>query len=337
MILVTGGAGYIGSHIAKKLLEDNQEVLVLDNFSTGFLEPVEILKNKYSGLEYINADLLDKGKLNEIFSKFKIEAVMHLAAKIDVSESLLKPDEYHRVNYEGGVNLIDAMTAANVNKIIFSSTAAVYGNPQYTPIDENHSTSPLNPYGQTKLDFEKYLSECKNLQYIIFRFFNVGGASTDGLIGKSHLQSQDLIENIMKVNLGQKDNLDIFGDKFDTPDGFAIRDFIHVEDVAQAHLLALKKINNRSLDLARDDKVTFNLGSEHGFSVKETIEAAAKIIGKKIPIKILPPRESEISISVASAKKAQELLDWEPINSNLETIILTDWNWRKTHPMGYNK
>lgn len=327
-ILVTGGAGYIGSHITKKLLEQGDKVVVVDNFTTGFTTPMEILRKKYSDFSYINADLLDTEKMEEIFTNNTFDAVIHLAAKISVPESLEKPDLYNEVNFQAGVNLVEVMTRHGVGKIVFSSTAAVYGNPEYTPIDENHSTKPLNPYGQTKLDYEKYLAQCQNLKYVIFRYFNVGGASLDGQIGKSHIESQDLIENIMKVNLGQKDSLEIYGDGFKTPDGSAIRDFIHVEDLAKAHILALKKIDKVSGE-------TFNLGSEKGFSIKETIESANKIIGKDVPIKIVEKREGDISVSIASSKKAQEKLGWTADNSNIESIISSDWNWRKNNLLGY--
>lgn len=333
-ILITGGAGYIGSHIVKKLLENNQAVLVLDNFSTGFIEPLEILKNKFNNLNYINADLTDKEKLIEIFTKHDIDAVVHMAAKIDVNESIVKPDEYYQANYTGGINLIEAMSTTGVNKIIFSSTAAVYGNPEFTPINESHATKPLNPYGQTKLDFEKYLTKCKKLQYIIYRYFNVGGASLDGSIGKSHLKSHDLLENIMKVALGQKKSLEIYGSDFNTPDGTAIRDFIHVEDVASAHFLALKKLNNQT---DKTSKEIFNLGSETGFSIKQILDCASKITRKKIPYKFGKKREGDISVSIADSSKAKKIIKWQPVNSNLETIIATDWYWRKTHPMGYTK
>ena len=328
MILVTGGAGYIGSHIVKGLLEKNHQVLVLDNFSTGFIEPLQILEKKFSGLSYINCDLADKDMLKEIFSKNKIEAVIHLAAKIDVTQSVRNPELYSQENYLNSINLVEAMTEAGVNKLIFSSTAAVYGNPIYTPIDENHPVLPLNPYGQTKLDFEKYLGKCSNLKYIIFRYFNVGGSAIDGNLGKSHLKSQDLIESINKVILGQQEYLEVFGSDYDTPDGTAIRDFIHVEDISNAHILALEKIDKFQAEV-------FNLGSENGFSVKEIIKEAEKITGKKFSIKYLPRREGDISVSVASARKAKEKLGWEPKNSNLNDIITSDWVWRKNHPEGY--
>ena len=331
-IFVTGGAGYIGSHIIKNLLPKNYQTIVLDNLSTGFLEPIEILKKNFGlpagGLEFIKGDLKDKEKLLEIFQKNKIETVIHLAAKIDVSESVTNPDLYHRENFLNGVNLVEAMLEAGINKMIFSSTAAVYGEPQYTPIDEKHPTNPDNPYGQTKLDFERYLSKVNNLKYIILRYFNVGGADPGGLLGKSHLKSNDLIETIMKVALDQKESLEIYGSDYDTPDGSAIRDFVHVEDITQAHILALKGIEEFSGEV-------FNLGSDLGFSAREIVDKAKKIIGKNFPVKIGRRREGDIAVSVASSKKAKRILDWKPKYSNLATIIKTDWNWRKEHPWGY--
>lgn len=328
MILVTGGAGYIGSHIIKGLLEKNHQVLALDNFSTGFLEPLQIIGEKFDGLRYVNCDLADTEKLKEIFSKYKIEAVIHLAAKIDVTESVKNPELYNQENYLNSINLVESMTEAGVNKLIFSSTAAVYGNPVYTPIDENHSTNPLNPYGQTKLDFEKYLGKCHSLKYVVFRYFNVGGSASDGSLGKSHVQSQDLMENIIKTTLSQKEYFEIFGSDFSTPDGTAIRDFVHVEDISDAHILALEKINECQGQV-------FNLGSEKGFSVKEIIRKAEEITKKKISLKYSPRREGDISISVASAQKVKEKLGWMPKKSNLENIIKSDWSWRTNHPMGY--
>lgn len=327
-VLITGGAGYIGSHLVKNLLKVNYKIVVLDNLSTGFIEPVQVLKKEISEFEFIKGDLGDKEKLTEIFETRKIDAVMHLAAKTDVPESVQNPELYHQENYLNSINLVEAMTAAGVNKIIFSSTAAVYGNPQYTPIDENHPTNPTNPYGQTKLDFEKYLSKVENLNYVILRYFNVGGSDPAGIIGKSHLAGQDLMENIMKVAIGQKEKIQIFGDDYDTPDGTPIRDFIHVEDVAQAHILALEKIDQTTGEI-------LNLGSETGFSVKAVIDRASIIIGKDIPIQTVERRPGDIAISVASAVKAKEILGWNPQYSDLDSIIRSDWNWRKRHPLGY--
>ena len=197
-ILVTGGAGYIGSHTIKNLLKQDFDIIGLDNLSSGFIEPIEIIKKKFGSsageFEFIRGDLSNKELLKEIFQKNQIDAVIHLAAKIDAAESVQKPELYHQENYINSINLVEAMTLAGVNKLVFSSTAAVYGDPEYTPIDENHPTRPTNPYGQTKLDFEKYLAKVENLKYITFRYFNVGGSEPAGLLGKSHLQSQDLIE-----------------------------------------------------------------------------------------------------------------------------------------------
>lgn len=333
-ILVTGGAGYIGSHLVKNLLKEGFFVVVLDNLTTGFIEPIEIINKNFSppagGFEFIKCDLADKEKLMRIFESRKIDAVMHLAAKIDVFESIQKPTLYHQENFVNSINLIEAASSTGVDKFIFSSTAAVYGNPKYTPTDENHPTNPLNPYAQTKLDFEKYLQKTENLKYIILRYFNVGGSDPAGNLGKSHLQGQDLLENIMKVALGQNEILQIFGGDYSTPDGTPIRDYVHVEDIAQAHILTLEKIEKHTGQV-------FNLGSEQGFSVKEIIDKASIIIEKVIQIENIERRPGDAAVSLASAQKAKDLLGWNPQYSDLEQIVRTDWNWRKTHPMGYTK
>lgn len=340
-IFVTGGAGYIGSHLVKNLLKEKFEVVAFDNLSTGFIEPLEIIRKEFAsptgGLEFIRGDLANVGLLEKIFQQKKIDVVIHLAAKTDAAESVRKAEVYHQENYINSINLIEAMTNAGVDQFIFSSTAAVYGNPQSTPIDESHPTKPENPYGQTKLDFEKYLARSENLKYLIFRYFNVGGSDSAGLVGRSHFASQDLMENIFKVALGQKQILKIFGDNYDTPDGTPIRDFIHVEDVSAAHILALKKIANPPAGespVGAGSKI-FNLGSEQGFSVKEIIDKASLIIGREIPTETAQRREGDITVSVASAQKAKEILGWNPQYSNLDSIIRSDWNWRKIHPKGY--
>lgn len=329
-ILVTGGAGYIGSHAVKNLLKEGFSVVVVDNLSAGFIEPIEILKNKFDDLEFIKEDLANKDALNNIFQKHKIEAVMHFAAKVNVDESIKNPELYHQENYLNSINLVEAMTAAGVNQFLFSSSCVVYGIPQYLPLDENHPTKPESPYGQTKLDFEKYLRGVANLKYIIFRYFNVGGSDPEGLLGKSNIAREDLIANIMKVTLGQMDQITIFGNDYDTPDGTPVRDFLHVEDIADAHILGLKKIDQIY------DQI-FNLGSETGFTVKEIIDKASIIIGKEIPSQVGERRPGDIPKSVASAKKAKNILGWNPQYSDLETIIKTDWLWRKKHPQGYQR
>jgi UDP-glucose 4-epimerase len=328
-VLITGGAGYIGSHLVKNLLKSGYPVVVLDNLSGGFMEPLEILKKNFP-LEFIRGDLSDKEVLKKVFTENKIDAVMHLAAKIDAAESVKKPALYHQENFLNSINLVETMSEAGVNKLIFSSTAAVYGNPKYTPIDENHPVNPNSPYGQTKLDFEKYLNQIENLQCIILRYFNVGGSDPEGMLGKSHIKSEDLFENIMKVCLHQKKFFEIYGKDYPTPDGTAIRDFIHVEDIAEAHILAMKNLDKFSGEI-------FNLGSESGFSVKEIIDKASLVIGQEIPTEMLKRRPGDIAASIASAKKAKELLGWNPQYSDLDSIIRTDWNWRKVHPFGYNR
>ncbi len=329
-ILVTGGAGFIGSHVAKNLLKEGFSVLVVDNLSNGFIEPIEILKKKFKNLEFIKIDLANKERLEEIFAKQEIDAVMHFAARVSVEESIKNPSLYHQENFLNSVNLIESMSKAGIENFIFSSSCVVYGTPQYIPVDEVHPTKPESPYGQTKLDFEKYLRKVSNLKYIIFRYFNVGGSDLDGLLGKSNIEREDLIANIIKVALGQKQILSIYGNDYQTPDGTAIRDFLHVEDVASGHILALENIGKCSGEV-------FNLGSEHGFSVKEIIDKASIIIDKKIPTETVERRPGDIAVSIASAKKAKEILGWNPQYSDLDSIIRTDWNWRKKHPFGYEE
>ncbi len=327
-ILITGGAGYIGSHLAKNLLREGYEVVIFDNLSSGYIEPIKILQKKFPNLEFIKGDLSNKEQLRELFGKNSFETVMHLAAKIDARESIEKKDLYAQENYHNGINLVETMTRAGVKKLIFSSTCAVYGEPKYFPIDEKHPTRPGNPYGQSKLDFEKYLGKVKNLGFIILRYFNVGGADPEGQIGKSHFQYEELLENIMKVALGERNRLEIFGSDFDTKDGTPIRDFVHVEDVNSAHISAMRNIEKLSGEI-------FNLGSEKGNSIKEVLITAENVIGKTIPVKFVGSKPGDIVRSVASSKKAKEVLGWSPKYSKLETIILTDWNWRKKHPRGY--
>ncbi len=327
-ILVTGGAGYIGSHLAKNLIKQKHQVIILDNLSTGFSKSLKIIKENFGDFEFIKADLSNKENLEKVFQEREVETVIHLAAKIDVLESVKKLELYHQENFINSINLVEVMTNAGVKNLIFSSTAAVYGDPKYTPIDESHPTNPLNPYGQTKLDFEKYLSKVDNLKYIILRYFNVGGSDPAGNLGKSHLQSGDLMENIMKVALGKKQVLQIFGNDYKTLDGTTIRDFIHVEDIADAHILALKNLDKNSSEI-------FNLGSETGFSVKEIVDKASIILNKEIPTEVVERRIGDIAVSVASAQKAKEILEWNPQYSDLDSIIRTDWNWRKNNPMGY--
>ena len=323
----------------KSLVKEGCDVIVYDNLSAGFEEPLEKIRQsfnsqvdpKYGDFLFIKGDLADKEKLTSIVTGYQIDAVVHLAARLDVAESMEKPDLYYKENYLNSVNLLDVVVQAGIKKFILASTCAVYGNPTYTPIDEKHPVNPVSPYPETKWEFEKYLKLTKGVKYVVFRFFNVGGCDPDGLIGKGYAQRQDLLENIYRVALGQKNNLEIYGEDYDTPDGSAIRDFIHVQDIVKANLLALKYLD-------RSDVVNelFNLGSEKGFSVKETIKEAQEVIGKEIETKICPRRAGDASISFASSKKAREVLGWNQDYSDLETIINTDWKWRTKNPQGYH-
>lgn len=322
IILVTGGAGYIGSHVIKLLLEKNYQPVILDNLSSGH-------KQAILGGKLYQGDIDDRTILQKIFSENKIDAVIHIAALIDAAESVREPEKYQRENFKKGKVLLDECVKAGTKKFIFSSTAAVYGNPKYTPIDEKHPTNPTNPYGQSKLTFENYLNENKNkIDFIILRYFNVGGSDPDGKLGKDHIDSSDLLNIVMKVALGERQEMEIFGSDYDTKDGTPVRDFVHVMDIASAHILALEKIEENEGQI-------FNLGSESGFTVKEIIETAKKVTGKNILTKTGPRREGDIAISVASAQKAKEKLGWQPQYSDLKTIIKTDWQWRKKHPQGY--
>lgn len=329
-ILVTGGAGYIGSHAVKSLLKKGFSVIIIDNLSSGFISPIEILKENYSNLEFFKADLADKEGLIEVLKQNRIDTIMHFAAKVSVSESLKFPALYYQENYINSVNLTEAALETGVNKFIFSSSCVVYGSPKYIPIDENHPSNPESPYGQSKLDYERYLKKVKNLKYVIFRYFNVGGSDPDGLLGKSNFERRDLIANLIRISLGQDEIFHIYGGDYDTKDGTAIRDFLHVEDIVQAHILALEHLDTISGEI-------FNLGSESGFSVKEIIHKAENIFQKRIPFNIGPRRKGDIPVSVASSKKIKTKLGWDPKLSNLETIIKTDWNWRKKFPLGYNE
>lgn len=321
-VLVTGGAGYIGSHVIKLLLEAGFEPVILDNLSSGH-------KQAILGGKLYQGDIADREILKKIFSENRIDAVIHLAALIDAAESVREPEKYQKENFEKGKVLLDECVRAGIKKFIFSSTAAVYGNPKYIPIDERHPTNPTNPYGESKLAFEKYLTENKsNINYIILRYFNVGGSDPEGKLGKDHLDSSDLLNIVMKVALGEKDQIEIFGTDYETKDGTPIRDFIHVIDIASAHILALEKIENYPGEI-------FNLGSENGFTVKEIIDTARKVTNREIPTKIGPRREGDIAISVASSQKAKEKLGWQTKYSDLKTIIRTDWQWRKNHLRGY--
>ncbi len=313
-ILVMGGAGYIGSHTVKHLVENGYNVIVADNLSMGHREAVKTDKFEL-------ADLMDKESLRVVFKKYPIDTVINFAGFIAVGESVENPAKYYQNNVVGTLNLLDIMLENNVKKIVFSSTAAVFGNPLYVPIDEKHITNPINPYGQTKLMIEKIFADYQRaygLKYIAFRYFNASGCAVDGSIGESHNPETHLIPLVLKAIKGERANIKIFGDDYETPDGTCIRDYIHVEDLAEAHRLAVENI----------DKFTgvLNLGTSNGTSVKEIIDIAENITGKKCPVVIDGRRAGDPAILSATSGKAKEILGWKP-KLTMEDIIKTAWNW----------
>ncbi|MFC0906215.1 UDP-glucose 4-epimerase GalE [Clostridium sp. MT-14] len=326
-ILVCGGAGYIGSHMVARLLEEGKKVVVLDNFEKGH-------RNSILGGKVYEGDLREENSLEKVFKENEIEAVIDFAAYSLVGESVDKPIKYFQNNVGGTLNLIKAMKKYEVKYIVFSSTAAVYGEPKSIPILENAHTSPTNPYGESKLTVEKILKwsdRAYGIKYAALRYFNAAGAHVNGLIGEDHRPESHLIPIILQVALKKRDRIFIFGDDYDTEDGTCIRDYVHVADLADAHLLALKKIMNY------DESKIYNLGNGKGFSVKEVIEISRQVTGEKIKAEVSPRRAGDPAVLVASSKKAMEELGWNPKYNSIEKIIETAWNWHKKHPHGYEK
>lgn len=324
-ILVTGGAGYIGSHTVVELLARGEEVVVLDNLQTGHREAV-------MGGTFYNGDLKDRKMLDEVFSKHDIEAVIHFAASSLVGESAAHPLKYYENNILASHNLVSAMVDHGVRKIVFSSTAAVYGEPKEIPIIEGSETCPGNPYGETKLAMEKmfrWCDEAYGLKSISLRYFNAAGAHPDGIIGEDHTPESHLIPIILQAALGQREAVHIFGGDYPTEDGTCIRDYIHVMDLANAHWLALEHLRKYK------ESEVFNLGNGTGFSVKQVIGAAREITGQPIPELVGNRRIGDPVILIASSKKAQTMLGWKPKYSDLKTILQTAWNWHQTNPDGY--
>ncbi len=314
-ILVFGGAGYIGSHTAKHLKEHGYDVLIADNLSCGHIEAI-------LDADFIKADLLDKASLENVFTRYNIEAVVHFAAFSLVGESVLKPDKYYRNNIVGTLNLLDVMLTHNVKKVVFSSTCATYGNPQYMPIDEKHPQSPINPYGQTKLTVEKIFQDYQTaygLKYIALRYFNAAGADESGIIGESHNPESHLIPIVLQAIQGTRDNIKVFGNDYDTPDGTCLRDYIHVNDLASAHRLAVEKLD--------EFQGFINLGTGIPTSVLEIIRAAEKVSGKPCPTVITERRSGDPAILYADNRLSKEILNWQPQYLNIEDIIRTAWNW----------
>ncbi|MGG7178124.1 UDP-glucose 4-epimerase GalE [Clostridium paraputrificum] len=326
-ILICGGAGYIGSHMVAELLENNQDVVILDNLEKGH-------KDALLGGKLYVGDLRDKEILNKVFSENKIDAVIDFAAYSLVGESMTEPLKYFNNNVYGTINLLEAMREHNVKYIVFSSTAATYGEPKVIPIAENSDTIPTNAYGESKLLVEKILRWCDHaygIKFTALRYFNAAGAHVNGKIGEDHSPETHLIPIILDVALGNRDKIMMFGDDYDTVDGTCVRDYIHVSDLASAHSLALKRLMNGG------DSAIYNLGNGTGFSVKEVVDVARKVTGHPIPAEVAPRRAGDPATLIASSERAIKELGWEPKFNDLETIISTAWNWHKNHPTGYSK
>ena len=322
-ILVTGAAGYIGSVCSEVLISRGMSVIALDSLLEGHRAAVP------PGGIFCQVDLADRAQLEAVFSKHKIDAVMHFAAEALVAKSVREPSIFYATNVASGVNLLDTVTRHGVKKFIFSSTAATYGEPEIVPIPEDHSKSPINPYGKSKLTFEQILADYKlytGLKYVTLRYFNAAGASST--CGENHRVETHLIPRVLDAAAGSLPHVDVFGTDYPTPDGTCVRDYIHVLDIADSHVRALEEI----------DRVTgeaFNVGNSRGFSILEVIDAAERITGRKIPRKLGPRRPGDPAVLVASKEKLKRVLGWEASHSSLEEIIQSAWTWKQKHPNGY--
>ncbi|PRT33499.1 UDP-glucose 4-epimerase GalE [Bacillus wiedmannii] len=327
-ILICGGAGYIGSHAVKKLVDEGLSVVVVDNLQTGHEDAIT------EGAKFYNGDLRDKAFLRDVFKQESIEVVMHFAADSLVGVSMEKPLQYYNNNVYGALCLLEVMDEFKVDKFIFSSTAATYGEVDVDLITEETMTNPTNTYGETKLAIEKMLhwySQASNLRYKIFRYFNVAGATPNGIIGEDHRPETHLIPLVLQVALGQREKIMMFGEDYNTPDGTCIRDYIHVEDLVAAHFLGLKDLQNGG------ESDFYNLGNGNGFSVKEIFDAVREVTNHEIPAEVAPRRAGDPARLVASSQKAKEKLGWDPQYVNVKTIIEHAWNWHQKKPNGYEK
>ncbi len=327
-ILVLGGAGYIGSHTVYELIDAGRDVVIADNLETGHIEAVHPKAKFYQG------DIRNRKFIDSIFESEQIDGVIHFAANSLVGESMTNPLKYYDNNLCGTKVLLESMVAHGIDKIVFSSTAATYGEPERVPILETDKTEPTNCYGETKLSMEKmfkWVGKAHGLRFVSLRYFNACGAHVSGKIGEAHNPESHLIPLILQVPNGQRDFISIFGDDYDTKDGTCIRDYIHVTDLAQAHILAM----NYLMDGGESN--IFNLGNGVGFTVKEVIDTARKVTGHPIPVKITPRRAGDPAQLIASSEKAKTVLGWHPEHADLEEIIATAWNWHKNHPHGFAK
>jgi UDP-glucose 4-epimerase len=325
-ILVTGGAGYIGSHMCRYLEKNGYQPVVLDNLSRGHKAAVRW------GPFYRGA-VSDGALLDHIFSTHRIALVMHFAAFAYVGESVDHPDRYYRNNTGETLFLLEKMIAHQVRRLVFSSTCAVYGEARRLPLDESHPRLPVNPYGRSKLMIEQALRDLKaahGMEYTSLRYFNAAGADPDGTIGEDHRPETHLIPLALQTALGQREEVEILGTDYPTEDGTCVRDYIHVDDLVRAHLIAMRRLlENRDGDI-------YNLGTGTGYSVREIIETARRVTGRQIPVRTTPRRPGDPAVLVASSEKALRELNWQPDLSDLETILESAWNWHRSHPRGYD-
>lgn len=318
-VLVVGGAGYIGSHMVKMLLGAGHQVTTLDNLSSGHRDAV-------LGGAFVEGDVADTACLNQVFSEFKPDAVMHFASFIQVGESVRKPDMYYRNNVTNTLNLLDTMLAHDIKQFIFSSTAAVFGEPEYIPIDESHPKMPLNPYGRSKLMIEEILADyakAYHFKSVCLRYFNAAGADPDGELGERHDPETHLIPLILQAASGRREHIQVFGRDYATVDGTCIRDYIHIVDLCSAHLAALEYL----AEGGESDR--FNLGNGEGFSVQQVIDAVEKVSSKQVTVVDGPRREGDPARLVADASRAKNILKWTPQYQDLELIVSHAWQWEK--------
>lgn len=324
-VLVTGGAGYVGSHCVKQLLLSGHDVLIYDNLSQGHPEACPPGR-------LVIGDILDGQKLGATLQEHKIEAVMHFAALALVGESVGSPTKYYQTNVIGTFTLLEAMKSAGVSRLVFSSSCATYGIPKSVPIRETTTQSPVNPYGETKLICEKMMrdySHAYGLGYAALRYFNAAGASTDASIGEDHDPESHLIPILLQTALGQRESAMMYGDDYPTPDGSCIRDYIHVNDLADAHIRALEMLKHGT-------KLEVNLGTGKGSSVKEVVAVCRQVSGREICLKVGPRRPGDPPELVADPSLAKEVLGWSAKRSDLQTIVEDAWRWHSTHPTGYS-
>jgi len=316
-ILVVGGAGYIGSHMVKQLAQAGNDVITLDNLSYGYRDAV-----KYG--EFVEGDLGDDSVLDSIFGPGDIDAVMHFAGFIQVGESVIKPSMYYHNNVVNTFTLLDAMLRHEVKSFIFSSTAAIFGEPDYTPIDEKHNKQPINPYGHSKLMIEQVLDDydkAYGLRSTCLRYFNAAGADPDGELGERHVPETHLIPLILQAASGRREDIKVFGDDYATDDGTCVRDYIHINDLCEAHSLALHRM------VESDKSARYNLGNGKGFSVKQVIDVAKEVSGNDFKVSIEPRRAGDPAVLVADSTLARKELNWQPKHAELEDIVKTAWQW----------